>query len=63
MGNQPPSRIIEPIEMKLMNRYDFEAKEGAIILKERNGKLRFENLSVDLAELTAAIQEIKSWKT
>jgi hypothetical protein len=60
-GNQPPSRIIEPIEMRLFNRYDFEVENGAIILKERHGNLRFENLSVDPADLAGAIKEMRTW--
>lgn len=60
-GNQPPSRIIEPIEVQLFNRYDFEVDGGSIILKERNGRFRFENLSVDPAELEEAIKQMSKW--
>jgi hypothetical protein len=60
-GNQPPSRIIEPIEMRLLNRYDFQVKGNAIILEERHGKLRHENLSVEPAELDNAIRELQKW--
>ncbi|RXH06399.1 hypothetical protein EAS54_38685 [Bradyrhizobium guangzhouense] len=60
-GNQPPSRIIEPIEVQLFNRYDFEVDGDSIILKERNGRFRFENLSVDPAELEEAIKQMSKW--
>jgi hypothetical protein len=59
-GNQPPSLIIEPIETQLFNRYDFEVERNAIILKERHGRLRIENLSVDPLELDGAIRQLRT---
>ncbi len=61
-GIEPPSRLIEQIDVPLFNNYDFEVDGKAIILKELHGTRRFENLSVDLAELNAAINEIGTWR-
>lgn len=61
-GNRPPSRIIETIDIRLFNNYDFVADKGVIILQERMGKRRFENLSVPENELASAIEEMGRWQ-
>jgi hypothetical protein len=62
MGNEPPSRLIEEIDVPLYNRFDFEVVGNAIVL-ERHGSSRFENLTVEATDLANAIKAMKGWKT
>jgi hypothetical protein len=57
-GKHLPSRIVEPIDDQYLTRYDFVVEGESIILQERNGHRRFENLSVDADELAAAIKQL-----
>src|SRR5260370_4763805 len=59
-GNRPPSREKEEIYMAALSRYDFAVEGGAIILQERNGALRYENLSVRAKELAPPIPNFPS---
>jgi hypothetical protein len=61
-GNRPPSRQKEEIYMAALSRYDFAVEGRAIILQERNGAARYENLSVSAKEVDAAIRELASRK-
>ena len=63
-GRQPPSRIIEPIDVDYLSRYDFAEVDGekeAIILEERYGNRRFIDLCLDENEVAAAIAQMKTW--
>jgi hypothetical protein len=63
-GRQPPSRIIEPIDVAYLSRYVFAEVDGGketIILQERYGDKRFIDLCLDENEVAAAIAEMKAW--
>jgi hypothetical protein len=57
-GVQPPSRIQESIDVH-PSEYDFVVENDTIVLQERNGRCRYEKLSVNENELAAAIEEMK----
>jgi hypothetical protein len=57
-GNKPPSRTTEEIYLAPLSRYDFIVEDTSIVLQERNGKMRYENLVVKTDQLNAAIQEL-----
>ena len=59
-GNQPPSRIKEEIYMDPRDGWSFVVEGNTIVLQEHNSGLRFENLSVNSAEVDAAIQDLAS---
>jgi hypothetical protein len=61
-GNRPPSRIAEPIPMEdLRSAWDFVGDDASIVLVERYGNGRFENIVVNERELRTAINEIANW--
>ena len=55
-GNKPPSRVREEIYTAPLTNYDFVVEGMAILLKERYGKLYWENLTVIAADIDRAIQ-------
>lgn len=57
-GNKPPSRLKEEIYMAPLSRYDFIVEGQAIAFQERDGKMRYEGLSVNASELESAIQSL-----
>jgi hypothetical protein len=57
-GNKPPSRIQEEIYTAPLTNYDFVVEGNAIILKERYGTLRWENLTTIAAEVDRAIENL-----
>jgi hypothetical protein len=62
-GRQPPSRIIEAIDVGHLLHYDFaevDEGEGTIVLRERNGKRRFIDLYVDEDEVASAIKQMST---
>jgi hypothetical protein len=59
-GNKPPSRVKEEIYMAPLSGYDFIVEGQTIVMRERNGRLRYESLSVSTAEVDGAIQELSS---
>jgi hypothetical protein len=60
LGLRPPSREKEEIYLAPLSRYDFVVENGSIVLQERNGKARYESLSVREREVTNAIKELAS---
>jgi hypothetical protein len=57
-GTQPPSRLIDEIDMAPLNNYVFVVENNSIILMSPTGSSRYENLSVSVDELDAAIREL-----
>jgi hypothetical protein len=57
-GTQPPSRLKDEIDMAPLNNYVFVVESNSIILKSPTGSSRYENLSVSVDELDAAIREL-----
>jgi hypothetical protein len=55
-GKRPPSRLDEKIDV--LSNYDFEIENGAIVLRERMGKVRYQDLTVPCSEVAAAIKEM-----
>jgi hypothetical protein len=61
-GTRPPSRLSEPISHRLFGGYDFIIENQSLILKERGGKGRYEDLSVKTRDAYAAIASIGGWE-
>jgi hypothetical protein len=59
-GNKPPSRKTEEIYTAALTRYDFIVEGNAIVLQEKQGKARYENLTVTAVEIDHAIHELAS---
>jgi|HubBroStandDraft_6_1064221.scaffolds.fasta_scaffold618950_2 hypothetical protein len=59
-GNRPPARNKEEIYLEALGGYDFVVNGTMIILQERNGRSRYENLCVNANEVDAAIQYLTS---
>lgn len=59
-GNKPPSRKSEEIYTAPLTSYDFVVEGNAIVLQERYGKARYENLTVTVVEIDHAIHELAS---
>jgi hypothetical protein len=59
-GNKPPSRNLENIYTASLARYDFIVEGNSIVLQERYGKARYENLTVSMVEIDRAIRELAS---
>jgi hypothetical protein len=58
-GTRPPSTKIEMISSSsYKNTHSFEVTHGAVILSERSGRGRFENLQVAADDLTRVLDEI-----
>jgi hypothetical protein len=60
-GRQPPSRIIEAIDVDYLIRYDFEVEGESIMLTERHGSRRCVGLSIDEDEVAEAIKKMSTW--
>src|SRR5262249_49029307 len=54
-GKRPPSRLNEKISV--LSNYDFKAENGAIVLRERMGNVRYQDLTVARSEVDAATRE------
>jgi hypothetical protein len=57
-GSKPPSRKKEEVYLAPLRGYDFIVQGNEILLQERNGRMRYESLSVSSSELESAIQEL-----
>jgi hypothetical protein len=57
-GKRPPSRLNEKIDVALLSNYDFHVENGAIVLRERMGNVRYQDLTVARSEVDAAIKEL-----
>jgi hypothetical protein len=57
-GSEAPSRVARPLMVEAYNNYDFQIDQSTIVLKSRYDTSQFQNLSVDAAELDAAINEL-----
>jgi hypothetical protein len=57
-GNRPPSRDREEIYMAPLSNYDFVVENGAVILQDKTGLVRYENLLVSASEVASAIAEL-----
>lgn len=59
-GNKLPSRIPEEVYTAPLTGYDFVIEGNAIVLQQRYGKSRYENLTVTAADVDRAIHELSS---
>jgi hypothetical protein len=59
-GKRPPSRLDEKIDV--LSNYDFEVENGAIVLRERMGNVRYQDLTVASSEVDAAIREMAEFE-
>jgi len=55
-GKRPPSRLDEKINV--LSNYDFMVENGAIVLRERMGNVRYQDLTAACSEVAAAIREM-----
>jgi hypothetical protein len=59
-GKRPPSRLDERLDA--LSNYDFEVENGAIVLRERMGNVRYQDLTVASSEVNAAIREMAEFE-
>ena len=59
-GSRLPARTSEEIYTAPLSGYDFVVEGNAVVLQERHGKSRYENLTVTVAEVDRAIRELAS---
>jgi hypothetical protein len=57
-GNRPPSRLNDKIDVGVLSNYDFHVENDEIVLQERTGNVRYQNLVVARSEVAAAIKEM-----
>jgi hypothetical protein len=57
-GKHFPSRLNEKINIAILSNYDFHVENGAIVLRERMGNVRYQDLTVARSEVAAAIREM-----
>ena len=60
-GVHPPARLIEPVDVSTLARFDYAIENGDVLLKERSGRDRIHTLRVSAKEAEAAIVQISSW--
>ncbi len=57
-GIRPPSRVKEEIYIAALSRYDFIIENGSVVFQERNGGIRYVNLTANEHEVTDAIKDL-----
>ena len=60
-GTRPPSRVSQKLDHELYyNSYNFEVEDGSVVLVERYGKGRFDNLEIAKHELNDLLERFRS---